>query len=104
MKDANFGPVYCAMYPALAKVARANGYALAIHGSLGRDFDLICVPWANTVSKPQDVVDAITSTFAIRQIGQPQLRNHGRLAWTLSVAFGECAIDLSFMEAQKEMP
>lgn len=40
MKAANFGPVYACIYPGLAEVTRAHGYALAAHGSMARDFDL----------------------------------------------------------------
>lgn len=97
MKDPTYAPVYCALYPELAQIARKHGYALAIHGTLGRDMDLICVPWAELVSEPIDVVNEITSTFAIIRVGEPGKKNHGREAWTISVGHGECAIDLSFM-------
>jgi len=30
----------------LKEVARSHGYALAVHGSMTRDFDLIAVPWS----------------------------------------------------------
>lgn len=41
MKPANLAPVYCALYPALAEIARKHGYAMAIHGTMARDFDLM---------------------------------------------------------------
>jgi hypothetical protein len=106
VKDPNYAPVYCALYPGLAEITRKHGYALAIHGTLGRDMDLICVPWADAASEPDAVLDEITSTFAIRLIGGPPTqKNHGRLAYTISVAYGECAIDLSFLpRATKETP
>lgn len=97
MKDPNYAPIYCAMYPGLAEITRRHGYALAIHGSLGRDMDLICVPWSPSPSEPQAVVDEIVGKYSIRQIGEPGDKNHGRTAWTISIGFGECFIDLSFM-------
>lgn len=98
MKDASYAPVYCALYPALAEITRRHGYALAIHGTLGRDMDLICVPWAAIVSEPDAVLGEITSVFAIRLVGgTPTRKNHGRLAYTISVGHGECAIDMSFI-------
>ena len=98
MKPANYAPVYCALYPELAVIARRHGYAMAIHGTLGRDMDLICIPWVDAPSDPQSVVDEITSTFAIKTIGGPPTKKpHGREAWTISVGHGRCAIDLSFM-------
>lgn len=97
MKDPTFGPVYCAMYVDLATCVRSHGYALAIHGSLARDFDLICIPWVENPSEPQKVVDDLISKFAILQVGQPGKKLHGRIAYTISAAFGHCALDLSFM-------
>ncbi len=99
MKAANFGPVYACIYPGLAEVTREHGYALAAHGSMARDFDLVCIPWAEQVSPPDDVVKAITTAFAIHQIGEPGQKNHGRVAYTITLGFGECSLDLSFMPA-----
>lgn len=97
MKPANYAPVYCGLYPELAEIVRKHGYALAIHGSLARDMDLICVPWIDVPADPQTVVEEITTTFAIKQIGEVSVHEHGREVYTLSISFGECFIDLSFM-------
>lgn len=104
MKAANYGPVYCALYPQLAEISRKHGYAMAVHGTVGRDFDLICVPWVEKPSSPETVIKEITTTFAIRQIGEPDVTFHGRKRWTLSIAFGECAIDLQFMPCMTAKP
>lgn len=94
----SYAPVYAAaLYPDLAKLAREHGYALAVHGSLRRDFDLIAVPWVDAVSEPQTLVNAILAGFDVRQIGEPGDKPHGRRAWTISVGHGTCAIDLSFL-------
>lgn len=97
MKPANFAPIYCALYPELAEICREHGYALAVHGSMARDFDLVAIPWIEVPSDPQVVVDEIVKTFAIKQTGNPEMHEHGRLVYTLSVSFGECFLDLSFM-------
>ncbi|MBA1159362.1 hypothetical protein [Microvirga mediterraneensis] len=97
MKPANFSPVYCALYPEFAEITRQHGYALAIHGSLSRDMDLICIPWVDEPSEPRTVIDALISTFAIKEVGTTETRAHGREVHTLSIGFGECAVDLSFM-------
>lgn len=99
MKDANFAPVYACVYPKIAEIARSHGYALAAHGSLARDFDLICVPWVEGVSHPQVVVDEIVGAFAFKQCGGAEQKEHGRIAYTISFDFGECRLDLSFMPA-----
>lgn len=98
MKAANYAPVYCALYPELATLAREHGYALALHGSVARDFDLICIPWVDAPSEPDALIDAITTKFSIRRHpgGWAEMK-HGRCAHTIVIEFGECAIDLSFM-------
>lgn len=102
MKAANFAPVYCCLYPELAEIARRHGYALAVHGSMVRDFDLICIPWTENPAEPSVVVSEITSTFAIKTVGDPDTTYHGRQRWTISLSFGECFIDLSFMPIKNE--
>lgn len=94
----NFGPVYAAaLYPGFARICVDNGYALAVHGSLARDFDLIAIPWTDEASSPDKILDEITTQFAVTLIGEVGHKKHGRTAYTLSVGFGECAVDLSFM-------
>lgn len=97
MRAASYAPMYCAMYPRLAEIVRAHGYALAVHGTLQRDMDLTCIPWAESPSDPASVVQSITSEYAVRVVGEPDTTWHGRERWTITVGFGECAIDLSFM-------
>jgi len=36
---------YAVVYPTLRDVAKLHGYALAIHGTMTRDFDLVAIPW-----------------------------------------------------------
>ncbi|EKO3439450.1 hypothetical protein NTE19_003342 [Vibrio fluvialis] len=95
--DPSYAPMYCAMYPDLAQIAKTHGYAMAVHGSLARDFDLICIPWVEKPSDPEVVVKAIVNEFALMEIGTPETRVHGREIHTLSIGFGECFLDLSFM-------
>jgi hypothetical protein len=98
MKPANYAPVYAGLYPELAEIARSHGYAMAVHGSMARDADLICIPWIEDAAEPQSVVDEITGTFAIQgDRNDPRTREHGRLVYTLTIAGPGCFIDLSFM-------
>jgi hypothetical protein len=94
----NYGPVYAAaMYPELAAIFQRHGYALAVHGSLARDFDLIAVPWAETVAPAETVLAEVTTIFAVKVVGEVEQKNHGRIAYTLRIGWGECAADLSFL-------
>ena len=93
----NYAPVYAAaMYPELAAIARKHGYALAVHGSLARDLDLIAIPWTLEADDPKQVVDEILATFSVTLVGGVGEKPHGRIAYTLSVGWGHCAIDLQF--------
>ena len=97
MKPATFAPAYCAMYPMLVEIVRWHGYALAVHGTVQRDFDLVAIPWGIDPSPPDAVVRELVGRLDVRLIGSFEPKMHGRVACTLSVGFGECAIDLSFM-------
>lgn len=100
----NFGPVYtAALYPELAKLCQSHGYALAVHGSLARDFDLVAIPWIEHPDPFEDVLKHITEEFAITVIGDPGLKPHGRVAHTLSIGFGSCSADISVMPTLKEV-
>lgn len=100
MQKANYMPIYCAIYPDLAEIARNHGYALAIHGSLARYFDLICIPWVESPSGSQVVINEMCRTFAIKEVGESIVKEHGRKVHTLSIVHGECFIDLSFTPRQ----
>lgn len=96
--EPSYAPVYAvALYPDLARTFREHGYALAVHGSLQRDFDVIAIPWTEDPSPPDKVIAEIVQSYFIRQIGEPTEIRHGRIAYTISVGHGCCALDLSFM-------
>lgn len=101
MKTPSYAPVYAAMYPELAEITRLHGYALAIHGSLQRDFDLIAIPWVLYPDTPENVISAITKKFDIKVIGEPKQMLHNRICYSVSVGWGECFLDFSFMPVVK---
>jgi hypothetical protein len=102
-----------ALIDPLRAVARTHGYALAVHGSLSRDIDLVAVPWAEKVSPP-DVLAAAIRDEADRVTGcafwinhddadpndhtkrNPAPKPHGRLAWSIHLGGGPY-IDLSIL-------
>lgn len=94
----NFAPAYAAIYPKLSQIIQRHGYAAAVHGSMTRDFDVVCIPWTPDASPMQEVVDELTGTFGLRHIESPaKTMAHGRVEYKLCIAFGECVVDLSFM-------
>lgn len=52
---------YACLYPKLAAVAREHGYALAMHGSLVADCDLIAVPWVENAAPGDDLARALAA-------------------------------------------
>ena len=87
---------YVALYPTLLQVAKRHGYALAVHGSLHRDFDLIAVPWIEEASAPLVLIKAFKN--ATRTVTQheatdrkwakdcsPTQKPHGRKSYSLHV-------------------
>lgn len=101
----NYAPAYAAaMYPGLAEIFHKHGYALAVHGSLARDFDLIAVPWVEEVSNSETVLKEVFSKYALHLVGEPKFKYHWREVYTLSCGFGECAIDLSFLPTHEVRP
>jgi hypothetical protein len=100
---------YVAYFSAMARVAESCGYALALHGSLNRDLDLIAVPWTAHCLDADDLVAAL-----VRHVdgllhvpetdgGQWSPRPHGRRAVVLLLTGGGY-VDLSVMPRQEPVP
>lgn len=89
-------PLYASAYAKLVPVARQHGYALAIHGSMARDLDLVAVPWVAHPSSPTNLVAAFAEAVYFNSTSGPSPALHGREIWTLTFP-GECFVDLSVM-------
>lgn len=102
--------VYAALMPGLQALAAEHGYALAVHGSIARDFDLVAVPWVDAAQMAEVLVDALTVAFAnylggglVARAHGPALKPHGRMAWTIPIGVG-LAVDLSVMPLAEVAP
>lgn len=87
--------VYSFMYALLTPVAQEHGYALALHGSMTRDMDLIAVPWTDAASDPLVLVEALAAQSG-GLLQQSDSAPHGRLRWTVSLEAG-AYLDISVM-------
>jgi hypothetical protein len=99
------------MYPALADVARKHGYALAIHGSMVRDFDLVAIPWVESAADPEIMIENMKETAEgvwtrhdwddVGTVEQrAQHKPHGRRAWSIHLTNKGCDgpyLDISVM-------
>lgn len=118
--------MFACLYAGLCDTAREHGYALAIHGTVTTDLDLIAVPWTPQAVPARQLKDALLhhigacgyadllrkmdnhlSEETIQQIvdqannghtGEDgcEIKPHGRLAWNLYLDFG-VKVDLSIM-------
>lgn len=97
---------YAFMLPLLQEKVRPLGYALAVHGSMNRDLDLIAVPWDDGLVAPAaDVYRAIWALVspyrsALKEWG-PERKPHGRITWIIPLHAG-ASIDLSVMPRRRK--
>lgn len=104
-------PAYAWMLPSIVAIARANGYAIGIHGSISRDLDLIAAPWVEEAAHPtmlaRAVRDAVGGSFINPDLmpeahfPNPGPKPHGRLAFSIYLP-GGFYIDLSVMPPVRE--
>lgn len=110
-KDHDFGSlvcVYAQILPKIRKVAKDAGYAIAIHGSMERDFDLVAIPWIRGARQPKELVRSVaeivhgyvignvTACGIVDHLDNPTTQPHGRLSWNIYWG-GKPMIDLSVM-------
>ena len=108
---------YLQLLPDIRDAAKRHGYAVGVHGSMTRDFDLIAAPWVENPSPPDVLVEAIRAAvhgtitpdgtkggrwckeagkFVEAIIRQPEPKPHGRLAWSIQIG-GGAYLDVSVM-------
>jgi hypothetical protein len=101
MKIPSHAPAFAIMYPALCEIAREEGYALSIHGSLHADLDLIAVPWIENPTVSDVLVYKLTKHLSAclgeeYDMNNPEKKPHGRVAYNLYMGFG-VKVDLSIL-------
>ena len=84
---------YCHML----ETAREAGYALALHGSLQRDLDLVAVPWTSEAVTAEALIEKFVSENGLIKI-EPQGKEqpHGRKSYSLGMG-GDLYADISVM-------
>lgn len=121
MKPPTRAPFFACMYHGLCETARKFGYALAIHGTVTTDLDLVAIPWTDEAAPAEVVknalmehIDACGYGDLLRRAGHSEefvqqilarkergtedceIKPHGRLAWNLYLDHG-AKVDLSVM-------
>lgn len=120
MKPPTRAPFFACLYHGLCEIARKHGYALAIHGTVATDLDLIAVPWIDDAAPAEALKDALMEHIGacgfedllrrdtvmtedqirqrLEQMGHAECtpKPHGRRAWNLYMDAG-AKVDLSIM-------
>jgi hypothetical protein len=105
---------YKSRLPAVREAAREHGYAIAVHGSERRDFDLIATPWREGASDANTLAHAVAmAACGITRQGDYQFEQKplGRLAVSIPVCWtsrpdvvSDGHIDLSVVPAVAAQP
>jgi hypothetical protein len=112
VKDVSPAATYVSMIPPLTIAAREVGYALAVHGSMGRDLDLVAVPWIEEAVSAEQLIMRLLSACGYagghvvhrderKDLSQgngdlPGIKPHGRRAWSIHFQNG-MYLDVSVM-------
>lgn len=110
-----FALVYAALLPQIQKRARQQGYAIAVHGSMSTDLDLLACPWTDEAAEAEVLVEDLRQWFSLVfqppcSLANPTLKPHGRRAWALQLDHanspypfytGGPYLDISVMPKQK---
>ena len=108
MEDKSLNPkpmFYACVLESLRKIAKENGYALAIHGSCASDLDLIAVRWNDVYSKPNDLVKSLLNELSNYAFGRvqfetlttPEHRYKNQIHYTIPI-ISDWFIDLTVIE------
>jgi hypothetical protein len=90
----NPAPYYANLLPELRLAAQSCGYALAVHGTMARDLDLIAAPWDDKCTSDKELAECISKaanghilpTKTLKDgtsAANPTNKGHGRVAWTI---------------------
>lgn len=88
---------YAALYPVLRQRAYELGYALALHGTLTKDLDVLAAPWTEAAVSADDLAAALVEAAGGFTSSPPSNKPHGRKAWTIYLGSSGGYVDLSVM-------
>ena len=86
----------------IQRVGQQHGYAIAVHGSMQRDLDMVAFPWRAIVSYADELVAALCEALPAETLpDDPEIKLHGRLAYTLLMG-GNLFMDLSVIPGDRD--
>ena len=96
---------YASMYEDIRETAMSLGWAVALHGSLKADMDIMAMPWNENAAKFETLVSAISGLFEDNELaGQYSVdyksKPHGRVVATIPI-WEDFYLDISTIDARK---
>jgi hypothetical protein len=90
--------IYANFIPILRKEAERSGYAMAVHGSMINDLDLVCIPWVEKVVTTRTLIRRLMRLYNCLDIDKSRItkKPHGRIAVSISIS-GQVAFDISII-------
>lgn len=95
--------IYTELLPDLRSTAKELGWAITVHGSMTRDFDLVAIKWSEDASDSDMLLHGIFDTLKLTKVKMEQClstkekKPHSRTAYAIPL-FAYLYIDLSIVE------
>lgn len=96
--------LYAALWDDIRSAAWECGWAVALHGSLARDMDIMAMKWVEDCTDAQTMIDTIIKRcFADNILAErftkciKNVKPHGRVCYTIPI-WGDHYLDISLIE------
>lgn len=89
---------YAAMWNDLRQAAMDKGWALALHGSLASDMDIMAMPWIKQATSDTEMIEAIKNCFTDCHNIKVEISKmpNNRIVYTFSI-FGDFYLDINII-------
>ncbi len=93
--------LYLSLLPTIRRIAKNSGYAIGVHGSMTRDFDIIAVRWSKKSVSAETLAYRMHRGISKYSLDRKALRTQaqnkpcGRKSYVLILGHGGAYIDLS---------
>jgi hypothetical protein len=92
---------YAVLLESFRKIALDKGYALAVHGTMASDMDLLAVAWVEDACTHEELANAIWEEMSHtiwekKELFPPESKPNNRIAYTIPI-IGDWYIDLSII-------
>ncbi len=84
---------YATIYEDLKRAAKECGWALALHGSLNNDMDLMAMPWVEDAKSIEVLIESISDLFVNSPFKEGHIKAYrakpnNRVVYTISIITG----------------